>query len=566
MDTEISRMERLLSLAAREEIEADIPQQLWQKGQKIQGHMIVGRIATKRRVNYRAMVGTLTAAFNSVKKLEFRKLDEERFMVIFDHVSFYIQILDFPISQVNEEMAEFLGNRIRAFIEADSPKNGASWGPVLRMKVSINVTKPLQLFIKLQSPASDSFWVRIVYERLPIFCFLCGVIGHTKSFCGLRYSDDFIEPESLPFGAFLRAPSLWRPITQFVAPARLSSADPPEGGGQMEPNRGQASGKQNLLHSSPSESSSRSVLPGGNPNHRRSVAACLVQGVYILERDRQEKRGNTQALAPPWWKSFHFHLYRLLIDDIDSCIFGAIYQLTSTPLDPNNSAPRYVIAFRGTITKGDAFTRDFELDIHIIKNGLHQTSRFETAIQTVRHVVATYGSSNVWSLRSAMAMLAGKNMAKTGVYLEAFLFNPPFLSSPIEKIKDKKVKHGIRFAGSLITAGLALAMKNNNQTSWSGGTFSALSTWLPSLFVNPADHICSEYVGYFEHRKRMDEMGAGGIERLTTQHSIGGLLMNVMGVPSEEPFHLYPICESNSEQDSGSRLQRCSWYSPVVER
>ncbi|KAG8375115.1 hypothetical protein BUALT_Bualt10G0066800 [Buddleja alternifolia] len=281
-----------------------------------------------------------------------------------------------------------------------------------------------------------------------------------------------------------------------------------------------------------------------NPNHRRSVAACLVQGVYILERDRQEKRVNTQALAPPWWKSFHFHLYRLLIDDVDSCIFGAIYQLTSIPLDPNNSAPRYVIAFRGTITKGDAFTRDFELDIHIIKNGLHQTSRFETAIQAVRHVVATYGSSNVWltghSLGSAMAMLAGKNMAKTGVYLEAFLFNPPFLSAPIEKIKDKKVKHGIRFAGSVITAGLALAMKNNNQTSRSGGTFSALSTWLPCLFVNPADHICSEYVGYFEHRKRMDEMGAGGIERLATQHSLGGLLMNVMGVQSEEPLHLIP--------------------------
>ncbi|KAL0331082.1 UNVERIFIED_CONTAM: GDSL esterase/lipase [Sesamum angustifolium] len=282
-------------------------------------------------------------------------------------------------------------------------------------------------------------------------------------------------------------------------------------------------------------------------NHQRSVAASLVQGVYILERDRQEKREGNRALAPPWWEAFQFQLYRLLIDDADSCVFGAIYQLTSVPSDSNHSAdqaPRYVIAFRGTITKGDAFSRDVELDIHIIRNGLHQTSRFETAIQAVRHVVATFGSSNVWlaghSLGAAMAMLAGKNMAKTGVFLEAFLFNPPFFSAPIERIKDKKVKHGIRFAGSVITAGLALAMKHNHQANRSGGTFVALSAWLPCLFVNRADHICSEYVGYFEHRKRMEEMGAGAVERLATQHSIGGLLLNAMGKPSEEPLHLIP--------------------------
>ncbi|KAL3844470.1 hypothetical protein ACJIZ3_001873 [Penstemon smallii] len=281
-----------------------------------------------------------------------------------------------------------------------------------------------------------------------------------------------------------------------------------------------------------------------NPNHRRSVAACLVQSVYILERDRQEKREGLQALAPPWWNTFHFQLYRQLVDDVDACVFGAIYQLTSTSSD---QAPHFVIAFRGTITKGDAFTRDLELDIHVVKNGLHHTSRFETGIQAVRHVVATFGSSNVWlaghSLGASMALLAGKNMAKNGVFLDAFLFNPPFFSAPIEGIKDKKVKHGIRIAGSVITAGLAFAMKNNNQANRSGSTFVALSEWFPRLFVNPADHICSEYVGYFEHRKRMDEIGAGGIERLATQHSIGGLLLNAMGKQSEEPLHLLPSAD-----------------------
>ncbi|WOH07122.1 hypothetical protein DCAR_0626551 [Daucus carota subsp. sativus] len=281
-------------------------------------------------------------------------------------------------------------------------------------------------------------------------------------------------------------------------------------------------------------------------DHQRSVAASLVQGVYILERDRHEKREGSQALAPPWWEFFHFKLYRQLVDDPNSSIFGAIYELDLSKQDHSlsvNEMPHYVIAFRGTIRKGDAFSQDLQLDFQVIRNGLHQTSRFEIAIQAVRSLVATFGTSNIWvaghSLGSSMALLAGKKMAKMGIFLEAFLFNPPFLSAPIERIKQKKVKHGIRFAGSMITAGLAFTVKAK-QKNHSEDPFIALSAWLPSLFVNPADHICSEYVGYFEHRKKMEDIGAGGIERLATQHSIGDLFMRAIGKESEEPLHLIP--------------------------
>lgn len=286
-----------------------------------------------------------------------------------------------------------------------------------------------------------------------------------------------------------------------------------------------------------------------NVAHRRSVAASLVQGVYILERDKQEKRKGSQALAPPWWKHFQFELYRVLVDDADSCIFGAIYKFAPSESycgGSKDKCPQFIIAFRGTLTKGDAFTRDLQLDVHIMRNGLHQTSRFETAIQAVRHVVATFGSSNIWltghSLGAAMAMLAGKTMAKTGVFLDAFLFNPPFLSAPIERIKDKNVKHGLRFATSVITAGLAFAAKakNKNVNTQSGSTFAALSAWTPCLFVNPSDPICAEYIGYFEHREKMETMGAGVIEKIATQHSLGGLVMNFMGKESDEPLHLIP--------------------------
>ncbi|KAG8391642.1 hypothetical protein BUALT_Bualt01G0208600 [Buddleja alternifolia] len=250
METEISQMEMPLSLSAREEIESEIPQQIWQQGSKMKGHLLMGRVATKRRVNYKAMVGTLTAAFNSVKKVEFRKLEEDRFVVVFDHardqdrvreqcpwnfdnqlvvmskmheldnpmevsldwVEFHIQILDLPINLFNRDMAKFLGNKLGIFIEVDLPKERRTWGAILQIRVCINITKPLQRVIKLRSPSGDLFSVWVTYERLPLFCFLCGIIGHSEGFCELRYKEIFEEPETLPFGMFLRAPTIRRSI------------------------------------------------------------------------------------------------------------------------------------------------------------------------------------------------------------------------------------------------------------------------------------------------------------------------------------------------------------------
>ena len=282
-----------------------------------------------------------------------------------------------------------------------------------------------------------------------------------------------------------------------------------------------------------------------------SVVACLVQGVYILERDRQAKREGEKALAPPWWTFFHFQLLSSLVDDVDSSIFGAIFEFkppSSLCDDTSYRSPRYVIAFRGTLTKQDSVSRDIALDIRFIRQGLHQTSRSDIAIRAVQDMVATAGDSNVWltghSLGSAMALHAGKTMAKNGMFIESFLFNPPFTSAPIERIKDERVKHGIRIASSVLTAGITLAVKSKKkqqqqQKDLPVDPFAALAAWVPCLFVNPCDHICSEYIGYFEHRRKMEEIGAGVIERLATQNSLGGLLISAFGKESE-PLHLIP--------------------------
>lgn len=121
-------------------------------------------------------------------------------------------------------------------------------------------------------------------------------------------------------------------------------------------------------------------------------------------------------------------------------------------------------------------------------------------------------STNLWlvghSLGAAMAILAGKHMATKGIYLETFLFSPPFVSAPVERIKDEIVRFGLRVTGSLITAGIALAMSSKKQdeqkTRSLQVTVSTLSSWVPNICVHPADHICSEYIGYFQHKEKAE--------------------------------------------------------------
>ncbi|XP_020270156.1 GDSL esterase/lipase At4g10955-like [Asparagus officinalis] len=279
------------------------------------------------------------------------------------------------------------------------------------------------------------------------------------------------------------------------------------------------------------------------PHQRRAVAACLVQAAYILDCDRQENRRGPNALAPAWWQFCHFDLIRTLVDDADCSIFGAIFELKPPFLIQN--APRFVIAFRGTLTRRDSVARDLTLDFHLIQNSLHRSSRSEIAIQAVRNIVSASGGSNIWlaghSLGSAMATFCGKNMAKCGVLLEAFLFNPPFFSAPIERINNQKVKHGLRIAGSVITAGLSIARKLKQERPVIEDSFAVISSWVPCLFVNPNDHICSEYIGYFEHRKNMENLGVGIIEKLATQNSLGDGFLSAIGRGSEsDPLHLLP--------------------------
>lgn len=47
--------------------------------------------------------------------------------------------------------------------------------------------------------------MQVVYEKLPNFCFLCGILGHEEVNCPKIYVDNFIEPDGeLSYGNWMR--------------------------------------------------------------------------------------------------------------------------------------------------------------------------------------------------------------------------------------------------------------------------------------------------------------------------------------------------------------------------
>ncbi|CAH9087108.1 unnamed protein product [Cuscuta europaea] len=96
------------------------------------------------------------------------------------------------------------GNFVGNFIRVDEQKISAEWNPYMRIRVNIDLNRPLKRKLFLQSDEGENFCAKFRYEKLPSFCFACGIIGHAERFCP-RYPDSKGSSGELLFGPELRA-------------------------------------------------------------------------------------------------------------------------------------------------------------------------------------------------------------------------------------------------------------------------------------------------------------------------------------------------------------------------
>ncbi|KAJ4965235.1 hypothetical protein NE237_017084 [Protea cynaroides] len=85
----------------------------------------------------------------------------------------------------------------------------------LRVRVTLEINKPLRHSISIQGKNGKEWLATVKYERLPAYCFFCGIIGHEQNRCKQCYEADQAHMNSHGCDPLSRCPQL---------PARLFGA------------------------------------------------------------------------------------------------------------------------------------------------------------------------------------------------------------------------------------------------------------------------------------------------------------------------------------------------------
>ncbi|XP_059431534.1 uncharacterized protein LOC132165041 [Corylus avellana] len=243
MADDLTRMWENFSLSKEEEIEVDIPSQniegLVTRGQScLVGKLIVDRIISKEIIKSRLVRG-----WKPMGAISFKILGDNFFLVkfenrgdklkvlegrpwvfegnlfsveefdgltsptsiAFDHETFWVRMFHLPLAYMGQEVGFQIGSTMGTVEEVDTDEEGVGWGVFLRVRIKIDLSKPLSRGRKLRIQGKLE-WISFQYERLPRFCYHCGIIRHGSVGClGRRWRR--AGETSTEFGPWMRVGS-----------------------------------------------------------------------------------------------------------------------------------------------------------------------------------------------------------------------------------------------------------------------------------------------------------------------------------------------------------------------
>lgn len=106
---------------------------------------------------------------------------------------------------MSEKILKGIGNYIGHHVNNCQNNFNGVWKEYLRIRVSINLNNPLRRRMKMKMNGEEWFWVNFRYENVPMFCFICGIVGHSEKYCSKLFEHE-AEEIPKPYGAWLRAP------------------------------------------------------------------------------------------------------------------------------------------------------------------------------------------------------------------------------------------------------------------------------------------------------------------------------------------------------------------------
>ncbi|WKA07960.1 hypothetical protein VitviT2T_025728 [Vitis vinifera] len=108
-----------------------------------------------------------------------------------NELAMWIQLHDLPAGWWSDSIAQNIGSCLGEFLESDPNNYLGAKKDYMRIRIKFDVLKPLKKMINLKKPKGEGMiQVTIRYERLPTYCFQCGMLGHGEKFCRLNYATE----------------------------------------------------------------------------------------------------------------------------------------------------------------------------------------------------------------------------------------------------------------------------------------------------------------------------------------------------------------------------------------
>lgn len=141
--------------------------------------------------------------------------------VEFSTIPIWIRVDRLPMGMMNEAVAKVIGDEVGKFMEMEAGGDGMATGRILRLKVRLDIRKPLRRGILMSmGEGKEDRWCPFAYELLPEFCYVCGVIGHIDRICSKKLNPGeqapfsrelhFIPPRRRPGYVENRSSGSWR--------------------------------------------------------------------------------------------------------------------------------------------------------------------------------------------------------------------------------------------------------------------------------------------------------------------------------------------------------------------
>lgn len=245
---------------------------------------------------------------------------------------------------MNEINAKKIGNALGKFMDVDvDPQFGIACKKSLRIKVEIDITKPLKIGFWLPRDYNIDTWVSLKFEHLLDFCYACGRIGHSQVFC--TFLKDIRNP--LPYRPWLRAEfqnsSSYIPPhqSQAIIPSFLqlenssTSENPMHQSGMNKKNESMILDIPNPIISNPLLTNQSYIL-GGNEENTHWLKMKLEE----MKKEAKLKKG----------KELMIEDQNMLVDDGSWMqLQGKIKKVTSTPIRVHS--PRDLITYTQDTSK-----------------------------------------------------------------------------------------------------------------------------------------------------------------------------------------------------------------------